>query len=523
MSNGEDTPRKTLASRLEEAATYVSLLTILLCPPLAWLGIGVDDKKLTWMIYAVLLPIFGVFWLIFQYRRAKYNLEIEGKVQRPAWLWRLLTNRIPHKSQQLHYAQVMVIAPPGREKEATQLKEAYNRGGTYILQFHCIPEPINGQLNEDKGHTLHGKDVRTLNTLAKEMDGCAAIALLDDGSLENYKRTMKVVLQWSIKHTVRPIISIKLEGRGTLNYSWCYLVDVAEVDQALPNRLLAQAANRGAEWYQQAKINRRLVFGLAIITFAVSTFSFYVGYVNWTRANLLWRLVKVEPQEQVGVTRSLATFRNNSSAAGQARFQPLLQESAGQLRETLMRTSGESNASSISVIMFAVTEQKNDQQGSALNFKEIAATRPLRYVPFPVDNRAPEIRGIVGCAVARRGFVLWTGNSWGNQYSTSNIQAWDLQDREIGLYRPEKGSLELENYICSYKHSPEDDPRKRLLCAPVGLADDSSGQPTGAICVSAPEELRFLAEPWVRHAILRFGNALSFESWEKAILENSGK
>src|ERR1700755_1308113 len=116
--NNEDAAPRTIKTFLQELLTYGALLTPLLGPPLAWLGIGIDEKTLAWIIYAAVLPLLGLSWLVYQFRQAKSTIEAKGTVQRPAWLWRLLTNRITHNSEQLQQAQIMVIVPPGKDREA---------------------------------------------------------------------------------------------------------------------------------------------------------------------------------------------------------------------------------------------------------------------------------------------------------------------------------------------------------------------------------------------------------------------
>lgn len=523
MSDNDGASRITLKAFLQELATYVSLLSPLIGPPLAWFGVGIEDKNLAWLLYVGLLPIIGISWLIYQYKRAKDRIEEEGIVQRPTWLWTLLTNRITHRSQQLQDMQVMVMVPPSKEDDADNLSTVYNQANRYSLLFHHIPQPVGGKLDEDLATVRPGGAIRSLKDLSRQLDDCAAIVLLDDCHWGKYVRTMDVVQKWSIKHTVRPIMSIRLEGLGNLNYSWCLLSDATVDGQALPNRLLVQAANRAAEWHQQSRLNRRLALWLAAVSFIILLGATAAVYITWRRADILSRAIRIEPTEQLEIAWSSKVFRDNSQPANGDLFKLLLEINAKQLAGKLARASGLSDPSSLSVVMLAVGESPREPQSMPLKVQEVAATRAHVSIPFEVDLNGHEMKGIASCVVAKQAFVLWTGDSSGTTVTTSNIQAWDLQGRSIGKYS--NGAILFDdNKTCSYYTKPvqsppdkPDDPRQQLLCGPVGLADNSQARPTGVICVSSTNTLDSLTESWVRYSILHAGNSLSFAPWHIAL------
>lgn len=501
-------PRRTWKSIFEEAATWLSFLSLPAGLLLTWFGYKTDDRALGWLLF----PLAGFIWLRYQLKLAKQyrtgkRLGEEGRVY-PDWLWTLVTGVLSHQSQALpELPPLMVVVPPGREADAGKMDEMFNPAKN--LLFHCIPEFEKGWLDESHGHTLDGEP-QPLSALAMKLDNCAALVLLDDGNWGRYGHTMEVIRQWSIRHSVRPIMSVQLSGGG-LTYNFCSLTQVTEHNQAMLGRLLAQTANRGAAWHRQANLVGRLASVLVVVSVVTLT----LGFGLWSRYATLSRADRIDPIEQGLVARALATYRDNPQAPHDARFRSLLNTHAHQLKAALTRSSGLSEASSLVVIMFAVVP--DDPKESTLRVEEVTATREPVTVPFRLDPQDADIRGIVTCAVDRRAFVLWTGKVWGKHSETSDIQAWDLQGEPVGVYKSDTRKIEINGRFCSYQPA-EEDPRKRMLCAPVGLADDSAGRPTGAICVSSKDSSGFLTEPWARNMISRYGNALSFSYWEAALV-----
>lgn len=252
-------------------------------------------------------------------------------------------------------------------------------------------------------------------------------------------------------------------------------------------------------------------------------------FIFWHQADVLSRAIRIEPTEQLELAWSSKVFRDTAPPAGGDPFKRLLETNARQLSGKLARASGLSDPSSLIVVMLAVVEPPRDQQGMPLQVQEVAATREHVSMPFEVDPRGYEMKGIASCVVAKQAFVLWTGNSSGTAATTSNIQAWDLQGNPIGKYN--NGVLLFDDRkACSYYIKPvqspsdkPDDPRRHLLCGPVGLADNSMASPTGVICVSSTNKLDSLTEPRVRYSIMHAGNSLSFAPWRIALPTSQAK
>src|ERR1041385_7915336 len=122
--------RRTIRITLEEIVTYLSLLSL---PPSLW-GVwqGFIERNFFILLYTVLPLLLGLLWLFWQYRRAKDRMIKEGIVQRPAWFWKFITNKIPHKSEELLDSQIMVFVPPAKEEYALQLADEYNKDGRNI-------------------------------------------------------------------------------------------------------------------------------------------------------------------------------------------------------------------------------------------------------------------------------------------------------------------------------------------------------------------------------------------------------
>jgi hypothetical protein len=520
------TPPHTFRSFLEELATYVSLFTPLLGALIAlW---GLSEANYLFLLYAVLPMLIGIVWLFSQYRRAKFIMAREGVVQRPAWLWRLLTNKIPHKSEQLSDSLVMVFVPPNKESYATQLEEEYNRNGNHILLFHFIPQPENGEIDEDKGTVSVGGEIRPLTTLMDEMNDCAAVVLLDDTKWGTYAQTMKVVEDWTKRHTVRPV---HVEGRGTLNYSWNRLEDLVGNNHSLKNRLLAQSANRGARWFWQARLYRRIVLwtlGLACL-FSLATLLITRNAVMVKKrtadqntqleksVSTLDKIVSSDPSGQQDISRAFEAYRTSLDKPESERLRLLLKVHADQMVKTLVAASGRVEAVSGNAMMFSVEAVSNGNW----TIREVAATRippsdEAFAVPLNPSDQTTDIDGIVSCAVVSRAFILWSGKWNGNNVETTNMEGWDLEGKPTGSFQD--GKLNIGNYRCKYAKRPREDLHRRILCAPVGLDLNSyPTKPAGAICVTYSQDVAFLNESWVRQTIARYGSSLSFASWERAL------
>lgn len=522
----------TIKSFLQELATYAALLTPVASIALAWFGVSAENYNQ--LIYAAALISTGLSWLYIQYNKAKKKIEKDGIVQRPAWLWRFVTNKIPHQKHQLSQSQIMVFVPPGKEAEADKLKERHQHDGNHVLLFHHIPYAQNDIVDEEKGLTAPNGEMRSLEMLATEIEACTALALLDDCCWKkNYPKTLEIVENWSLKHTVRPVISVHLSGRGTLNYSWSHLDELTEMNHSLINSLLFQSANRGTEWYWQAELYRKIVLwttGLALILFVVSL---AVAYSNWNQAKTLeTRVVSLEKLSlirhsvQQEIARSFHLFRTDLIMPYESRFQRLLKDNAAHLKTLLISTSNQSDASEANVIMFAVTKKNKTWK-----IQEVAATRlPPNDQPFTqeeemsINGQLQNIEGIVTCAIMSRSFVLWSGEATGLNAKTTNLQGWDMAGNVAGKYDSVNQQMEIGSYRCSYKPRDKENLHKRLLCAPVGLVTTSSEMiPSGAVCISSPNEQIFFEEDWLRRTVLRFGDFLSFDSWEKAIINSAGE
>jgi hypothetical protein len=318
----------------------------------------------------------------------------------------------------------------------------------------------------------------------------------------------------------------------SLRYNDCAFSDIVcedgkEVDpeyKPLPRVLMTQAENRGARWRRQAGLLRRLFISLAITTLVIFVASVFVGYSALSRLAVLRRVTAVAPGEHVEVARALAAFRKEAATPPHEPLRRLLEATAQRFNARLSRASGRADAK-LNVIVFAVLGDQT-RADNPLVVREVAATRMAREIPFLDVRRDTEVNSIVGCAVAERAFVLWTGESRSSWARTDKIEAWNLRGKEVGKFFPgeegkpptKPGAIKINETKCWYTTGVKDDERKRILCAPVGMDDDAAtGQVTGAVCVSSEDDTDFLSAPWVRHAILYFGNSLSFASWEAAL------
>lgn len=551
--------RHTIKTFLQVLATYVSLLTPLIGAFLAWRGL--TEAKYIFLFYAFLPPAVAFVWLRSQYRLAKARMEKDGVVQHPAWLWKLITNKIPHKSEQLLESQVMVFVPPTKEAYASRLDEEYNADGNHVLLFHYLPGQIDDGVDEGRGRISYDGEVRSLETLASEMNECAALILLDDTKWhEEYPKTLEVVEGWTKRHTVRPVMSVHLEGRGTLKYSWSRFEDLVRPPHSLKNRLLAQAANRGAKWFWQATLNRRIVLwvlGTALLTAIVALYFWQQAETMEDYVATYEKINSTDSSAKQETARAFTTFRRDlprpvamdwptpsavdsaipiptSSSAPLPKPKPegerlrvLLRVYADQIRTTLASASGQVDAITGSVMMFAVQHREDlSRQEDTWRIEEVAATRiPPNQNPFfatlkkkkdKSDPTPKVISGMVICAVVNRAFVLWSGEWNEKTVNTTNIQAWDLTGKSVGAFYQHR--ILIDDNLCEYAERTKEDLHRTMLCAPVGQDLNSVEiAPAGAICVSYTQDVKFLNEKWVRETIARFGTSLSFAWWDTAL------
>jgi|GEM_PF-7063812 len=525
---------------LEELATYVSLLTPLFTAGIvAW---GVTETRYSLLLISILPVSLGAAWLFIQYPRAKGKLK-RGVDHGPAWFWRFVTNKIPHVSEQVQESPVMVFIPPHRSGDASTLAEEYNTGGSHILLFHHIPTSVDGAINEEEGRISHDGETRSLRTLADEMDACVALVLLDDTRWDEYEQTEEVIADWTKKYPARPVMAVRLGGRGTLNLSWNRLEDLIEPSRSLRNRLLVECADRGTRWFLQARRNRRIVLWGLSLSLISSLAVFLISNLRQQKAtgrqrtaeqiqerveihsrhlshqlDILEKIESVDPAVQQEIARSFERYRSDLQLPEGERLRHLLRSNADQIRNILTKASRNPEASSGSVIMFAVQKSSTGH----ITVKEVAATRiPPNNQAFHAEktggNRASNITGIVACAVAAHAFILWSGKWDAGKVSTTNIQAWDLGGRNRIESNYWNQKLRIYDLECEYQSRPTEDLHEQMLCAPVGLPLNSAkSDAAGAICVSYTRDLGILSEEWARKAINRYASSLSFTSWQKA-------
>jgi len=283
--------------------TYISLITggatllaLIFIPVAKWLGYAFDAPSVFALAALILLPL---SYLAYQYRKQVYNIEVTGKAQRPRWFWEILTHRISHKPEQLIKGIVMVVVPSRARGNVDQLKEIHNKNDEFNLLFHILPEAdSDGKINEDAGESQHHEN-RSLVDLQGTLESCAGIVLLDDGRWKTYEeshpKTWKVVNDWSNTFTFRPLMSIRIQGEGTLKYSWCNLNEVKLNNQALLSTLLKLAAERARAWFDQATAQRRLFLVVALTLGLALTLSVLM--------NILWI-------EQISIKSERVKFEN---------------------------------------------------------------------------------------------------------------------------------------------------------------------------------------------------------------------
>lgn len=535
MSEEKTSPKLSFDTDLHAALARASLISFLVGPVLALLGLSVDEKFLQWLIFVgIALPFVGAGYIYRRYNRhVKGELERTGRAPRPEWLWTLFADRITHDKVELSAKEsVMVLAPPGARDRAERLKKVYNpdEEGAKLLLFHCLPAPKPGFGPEQFGETLYDPPVRPLDALPAAMKDCAAVVLLDDATWGDYVKTRGAVVDWSLRNTVRPILSVRVGGGGgSLIYTDCHWEDVVKADkreQPLLSLLLTQADKRAEKWHQQASLRRMLVMRLSVLAlslFLVCVVGAYVGWLQFSRlrhmTSALDSVTRIDSDEQIQLARALADFRQKTTAPPQEPFQKLLEAHAKQFRKMLERSS--EHTSALHVILFAVTPAED----GSLSLREVAATRDLRSIKFDV-RRGSHIASIVGCAVAERSFILWTGDSSNGWARTDDIEAWDLwgkpvRDTVFPVMVPDGDSetrgLTIGQSTCTYKRWDKNEDRKAMLCAPVGM-DEETGKFAGAVCVSAKDGVDERAKGWMLSAVLHFGDSLSFASWEGALL-----
>ena len=532
-------------SLLQEIGTYVSILAglasilaAITSSIAASLGFGLNEK----LLYSLLLCFLISFaYLSHQRQKAVQQIEEHGVVQRPQWFWRLVTNRLTHKPERLIKGIVMVVVPPNLRKEAETLKDIHNQNQQFNLLFHYLPLPKPGDLKIDENIAESKLDIkrRSPDILSSQLEDCAGIVLLDDCDWkthkERYPKTWNAINDWSNKFTCRPVMSIRIQGEGTLKYSWCDLDEIINNNQELLSNLLAQATNRGKDWHSQV-ITQRKVFRLTGLAIAVALIiSLIVNYSLGKRVQQieaetpkLTRVMKTNSGEQWHLAEHLTFLRNSpeSLPRGEA-LQKFLKGIASQLQGKIVESSG--IPGNVDVILFALN--KDARVADRFSIDEVVATRePPRDFDFSYQLEEDHSTSIVGCAIARRSFVYWVAFDE-SANATKDIAVWKLDGTKSGEFDANDKKWKVDGKTCELGLPPKqtnqsatqpDDPRVYLLCAPAGISDSSSMRPAGAICISSKVNLE-LHEDWARQLLLQYGNLLSFFNWEMAIPNNSRK
>ena len=105
---------------------------------------------------------------------------------------------------------------------------------------------------------------------------------------------------------------------------------------------------------------------------------------------------------------------------------------------------------------------------------------------------------IAGCAFHRRLVVHWSGTD----DVTDLIEAWSLRGDKLGTF--DKGELLLERGKCRYDNEGTNDPKKQLLCLPIGVDDSNTTPPApGVLCLSIDDNAEFISQEWLRAYLLK--------------------
>lgn len=558
--------KQTPIEQLQTIGTYVALvsglaglITAVISPILMYSGVRFDTNMIFALAALVFMPL---LYLLYQRHKAAQRIESDGGAQRPQWLWRLLTHKITHDPQRLIKGLVMVVVPPAVRSEARTLREIHNTKKQFNLLFHFLPRPSpDNKIDEDLGESklseefppaLNGfgvqsqkgsadrdaneRSYRSLESLKSQLNYCAGIILIDDGGWEKYKaaypKTWKIINDWSNRFTFRPVMSIRVEGEGTLKYSWCELNETTINNQALFGHLLKLAVDRGRDWFNHSTDQRRLFRALAFVLIAMLTLSVGVNFIFERRLRRVKaesnetikalesdvKLIATDPADQVILAEQFASFRNSPELkVSQASAVQLLDGILPQIKNKI----AEHSHRGAEVMMFAIKSNPKDPDKFA--FVEVASTRrPLRHFNFSFNRNENKSESIISCAVVRRAFIHWAGVDQSSK-KTKSIQGWDLEGKEIGKLDGQ-GIWEHQGRTCKYGPPPilpsqeylPDDPFQYLLCAPVGVSKEPWAQPAGAICVSSVEDIE-LHKPWARQLLIKYGNLVSLFNWDKAL------
>src|SRR6185312_7560710 len=106
---------------------------------------------------------------------------------------------------------------------------------------------------------------------------------------------------------------------------------------------------------------------------------------------------------------------------------------------------------------------------------------------YPLDPS----KSIAGCAFQRRLAVYWNGE----KDQTEEIQAWNLHGDAVGEFDKITKQLTLESGTCGFENQKRNDPKKQLLCMPIGVDDNSTVQAVpGVICLLLDEPSDFMSQ-----------------------------
>jgi hypothetical protein len=519
---GKDSP--SFQDRLTAALTWISAVALVGSVLLTAWGIQVPERVITAWLLAPVLFVVGGAGLLHQSRLARKQLERDGTAPPPALLWTLVHNRVLHRTRELVDAHAMILVPQGCDGYARNIAESSGAAVGIDLHFHYMAgSSAHPQREQEGGAVEIGGALRTLEQLRRELDDCAALILLDDSNWNTYPATLAIVHDWAMRYSARPVIAIRLEGRGTLNYSWAHLHDVTRTRSAIFVHLLRQAISRGEQWNRQARANRWVALSLTGVALALGVIGSSGTLYYRSKYHRLNVVDAVTPNGQRELLLAASSIRTGGLDRDSL-WQRLLVDHATNLKNTLEVAAPSSQPNGRSVVLFAVWKTNGDSTA----IREVAATRRFsQTVTFTIGPKAEEIRGIVACAIASGTTVLWHGGLVDGKDSveTRRIRAWNAEGDAAGDFR--EGSLHLPNKrTCTYRQSNDelagDDRRRWLWCAPIG-ADVGAG----AVCISSNNEREILHEAWIRNVVQRIGTATGMFDWKRltqdaAAVSNSG-
>lgn len=341
--------------------------------------------------------------------------------------------------------------------------------------------------------------------------------IVDDGidrnKLKNAMGANSIVLMPSVTASSQPVLISELTKLSpqTLPIVRCYPEgyfgerprDFSEIPFHTPDTIVSYASEfllgRAEQRSRVIESRYQLAKWALWVLTPYMALSLFVGSIKFRELQLLQRRDTIPPT----LLQSIAEVLDRSRSLRQQEPQPV---DPGQLHGL--------NAIWSDVILADITYISGNSEPKVLSVHAASADNK-RLIPVVIGGaKAYELDAagsIAGCAYQRRIAVYWSGH----QDRTTKILAWGPNGELVGSYDSTEQRLDIPGSApCRYQIG-KNEPRRQLLCVPVGAGAGIESVPLVA-CLSLDGDADFVQQPWLRNVLISMSIPLAV--WNAAPL-----